>query len=58
MTAVNSITNFEQAKEFIHSMIKTELRCLKCGKLLAKINSNGVLAGQIKCPRCGAMNEV
>jgi len=58
MTAVNSITNFEQAKEFIHSLIKTELRCLNCNKLLAKINNKGVLAGQIKCPRCRTINEV
>tara|TARA_Y100000592_G_scaffold92293_1_gene153786 strand:+ start:3556 stop:3732 length:177 start_codon:yes stop_codon:yes gene_type:complete len=58
MTAVNSITTFAQAKELLQSMIKSELRCLNCNKLLAKINSNGILAGQIKCPRCRTINEV
>ena len=27
-------------------------------KLLAKINNKGILAGQIKCPRCRTINEV
>ena len=34
------------------------LRCLHCGKLLAKINTKGILACEIKCPRCGKINEV
>ncbi len=58
MTHVNSIENFEQAKNYINHMMKDEIRCLKCNKLLAKINNKGVLACQIKCPRCRTMNEV
>lgn len=34
-----------------------EFRCKECGKLLAKGNGSGFLAGSIKCPRCGEMNE-
>jgi phage FluMu protein Com len=33
------------------------LRCWKCGKLLAKSNKDGELKAEIKCPRCGTMNE-
>lgn len=33
-------------------------RCILCGKLLAKSNGRGVLAAEIKCPRCGELNEV
>lgn len=29
----------------------------KCNKLLAKGNGDGLLAGSIKCPICGEMNE-
>jgi len=28
-----------------------------CGKLLAKPNGDGAVAGQIKCKGCGAINE-
>ena len=58
MTHVNSIANYQEAQKFLHSMAKDEFRCLNCGKLLAKINNKGVLACQIKCPRCRTMNEV
>ena len=34
-----------------------DLRCLACNKLLAKTNNSGVVAGEIKCPRCGVINE-
>jgi phage FluMu protein Com len=33
-----------------------EFRCL-CGKLLAKSNNKGQLACEIKCPKCGTINE-
>ena len=58
MTAINSIQNLDQAKAFIKSMNINEFRCLHCGKLLAKINTKGILACEIKCPRCGKINEV
>ena len=32
-------------------------RCALCNKLLAKPNTKGEIAGQIKCPRCGEFNE-
>ena len=31
---------------------------LKCNRLLLKTNSKGRVAGQIKCPRCGALYEI
>lgn len=36
-----------------------EFRCKGkgCGRLLAKGNDDGFLAGRIKCPKCGEMNE-
>jgi phage FluMu protein Com len=34
-----------------------EFRCRKCNKLLAKSNKGGEIKGQIKCPRCGTINE-
>ena len=34
-----------------------QFRCGQCDKLLAKENANKQIAGQIKCPRCGVMNE-
>jgi|TARA_A100001201_G_scaffold39500_2_gene41217 hypothetical protein len=58
MTAVNSITTWEQAKVFLQTLHQDDVRCLKCNKLLAKINNKGILAGQIKCPRCRTINEV
>ncbi|MAH50654.1 hypothetical protein CMI37_32845 [Candidatus Pacearchaeota archaeon] len=57
MTIVQSISTLEQAKNFFATMIKTEARCLTCSKLLAKFNSNGLLACEIKCPRCGNINN-
>lgn len=33
-----------------------EFRC-KCGRLLAKPNDNGDIAGAIICSKCGEMNE-
>jgi len=58
MTNVQSISNLEQAKQFIVSMIKTEVRCCICSKLLAKCNNNsGMLTGEIKCTRCGHISN-
>jgi phage FluMu protein Com len=54
---VRSLSTLAEAKSFLSTMIKTEARCLTCGKLLAKFNSNGLLAGEIKCPRCGKLNN-
>ena len=34
------------------------LRCAECNRLLAKANAAGRLAAEIKCTRCGAMNEI
>lgn len=34
-----------------------EFRCVNCNKLLARKNKEGNVAGQIKCSRCGAINE-
>jgi len=57
MTNVHSLANLKQAKEIIQNMIKVEARCLQCGKLLAKCNNESkLLAGEIKCPRCRAIN--
>jgi len=53
MTQVQSITNLAQAQKIISTMAKPEVRCCKCNKLLAKYNQYGLLAGEIKCGRCG-----
>ena len=53
MTNVQSIATLEEARKFIQTLIKTEVRCCKCNKLLAKYNKNGLIAGEIKCGRCG-----
>jgi len=57
MTSVQSLTTIDQAKDFIVTMIKTEARCLQCQKLLAKYNQYGLIAAEIKCPRCGHLNN-
>jgi len=33
-----------------------EIRCLKCGKMLAK--NRGILGAEIKCLRCGTLNRI
>lgn len=38
-------------------ILHIEWRCNNCNKLLAKTNSSGYIGGQIKCSRCGWMNE-
>ena len=53
MTRVQSITNLAQAQKIISTMAKPEVRCCKCNKLLAKYNKDGLLAGEVKCSRCG-----
>jgi len=58
MTSINSLSTLQQAKTFLANFTNEELRCLQCNKLLAKINTNGILACQIKCPRCREINEV
>ncbi|MDH5767985.1 MAG: Com family DNA-binding transcriptional regulator [Nitrospirota bacterium] len=45
-------------KEGKISILKPYLRCTQCNKLLAKPNVKGKIAAQIKCPRCGTVNEI
>ena len=61
MTLVNSYCTRESFAQNVLSSIAIEgvyLRCSDCNKLLAKANAAGLLAAEIKCTRCGAMNEV
>ena len=61
VTDINSMAIFKEN-------ILTEFRCSgiqdingekkRCNKLLAKFNKNGIIAGEIKCQRCGAMNNL
>lgn len=39
--------------------MKKELRCKnkKCNKLLARATRNGILAAEVKCPRCKIITE-
>jgi len=53
MTNVQSLATLEQAQKLIKSLTKSEVRCCKCNKLLAKYNKDGLLAGEVKCSRCG-----
>lgn len=39
-----------------NSISNKEIRCLKCGKMLAK--PHGILGAEIKCLRCGTLNQV
>ncbi len=45
-------------KEGKISISTSYLRCAKCNKLLAKPNIKGKIAAQVKCPRCGTVNEI
>lgn len=36
----------------------TEIRCTKCNKLLTKASEDGIIRLEIKCPRCGELNEI
>jgi len=48
--------------------MKSDIRCIECGKLLFKYVANGIVQGEliieIKCPyrknkiRCGCMNQI
>ena len=41
------------------TMVETnDFRCNTCCKLLAKANSQGMIAGEIKCPRCKEVNAI
>lgn len=40
-----------------HFKEQIQFRCSKCNKLLAKPNKNGKIEGEIKCLRCGTINE-
>lgn len=46
------------AIEGIHVRPFGSFVCCACNKLLAKSNKLGAVAGEIKCPRCGHINEV
>lgn len=63
MTLVNSFCTPEAFARNVMSStaiegVHVQLRCLECNRLLAKANGCGALAAEIKCTRCGAMNEV
>ena len=45
-------------KEGKISISTSHFRCAQCNKLLAKPNVKGKIAAQIKCPRCGTVNEI
>jgi hypothetical protein len=40
------------------ALTSEEFRCIKCNKLLARKNMEGKISGQIKCTRCGTVNEI
>ena len=59
LTAANSYTGVSPAFiEGIHVRPFGSFICRECNKLLAKPNKSGAVAGEIKCPRCGHINEV
>lgn len=41
-----------------HCCIAEEFRCAECDKLLSKSGNNGIIAGEIKCSRCKALNII
>lgn len=41
-----------------HCQIGGEFRCSQCDKLLSRKNENGIIAGEIKCPRCKTINII
>jgi len=36
----------------------TDVRCVKCRKLLFKVTKNGHSEVEVKCPKCGYLNNV
>lgn len=59
----SSIFVFEKCdvviKQQMHSKQDiTGFRCKACNRLLAKKNHSDIIAGEIKCPRCEAGNEI
>lgn len=58
--SVGSLSTFVQQD---YTIVKLEyapelqFRCDGCAKLLARANKRGAIAGEIKCPRCGRINE-
>ena len=40
-----------------HFKEQKQFRCSFCNKLLAKSNSNGKIEVEIKCVKCGTINE-
>ena len=63
MTLINSYCTEAAFMRTVESSTAIEgvhvklFRCSDCNKLLAKSNGRGGLAAEIKCPRCGMMNE-
>lgn len=51
------VNSYQQIDTAFIATIINQFRCKYCNKLLAKANSEGEIAGEIKCPRCGAINE-
>lgn len=41
-----------------HCHIAEEYRCIECDKLLSRKGRNGIIAGEIKCPRCKEINII
>ena len=53
-TAINS---YGAGVEDACLMERSVFRCVACNKLLARGNAMDMLAAEIKCPRCGLINE-
>lgn len=58
-TAINTITPYipKYNYTFLSNYVNEQFRCMICNKLLALPNQKGVMAGEIKCPRCHSLNE-
>jgi len=44
--------------ESVFSGVQNEYRCKKCGKLLFKFKNSVIIDLEIKCDRCGTVNEI
>ena len=54
------ISSMQEFRELCNAAVTgpLEFRCSDCNKLLAKSNRFSELAAEIKCTRCGVMNEI
>lgn len=57
-TVLTEDSVYETKRGFKSKKPKGSLICCQCSTLLAKPNGDGEIKGQIKCGKCGVINQV